>query len=289
MLQTTETSLRIPRFFKLRQIITYQPREITIMDLRRQGILNEIEILKPTNKSIIYENQENIDKEVVHALSDRKIINIMVLSKTQSGKTGSMCATINYFLEDRSNYIPVENIYIITGYSSIEWKSQTIESMPESLEKRVYHRSDLPNTLSTEIKQKKNILIITDEIQIAAKNTQTLIKSFSKAGLLNKESLYERDIKVLEYTATPDGTVYDHMSWRDASKKILAREGRGYIDSYDLLTQGRVFQFADLCGYDPEDETPLYVINNIMEIKELLTKYDNPMYHIIRTKNRRVT
>ena len=79
----------------------------------------------------------------------------MVLSKTQSGKTGSMCATINYFLEDRSNYIPVENIYIITGYSSIEWKSQTIERMPESLEKRVYHRSDLPNTFSTEIKQKK--------------------------------------------------------------------------------------------------------------------------------------
>ena len=118
----------------------------------------------------------------------------MVLSKTQSGKTGSMCATISYFLEDRSNYIPVENIYIITGYSSIEWKSQTIERMPESLEKRVYHRSDLPNTFSTEIKQKKNILIIMDEIQIAAKNTQTLIKSFSKAGLLNKESLYEREI-----------------------------------------------------------------------------------------------
>ena len=43
----------------------------------------------------------------------------MVVSKTQSGKTGSMCATIKQYLEDTSNLIPIENIYIITGIVNI--------------------------------------------------------------------------------------------------------------------------------------------------------------------------
>ena len=51
----------------------------------------------------------------------------MVVAKTQSGKTGSMCATIKQYLEDSSNLIPIENIYIITGLSSCEWKEQTKE------------------------------------------------------------------------------------------------------------------------------------------------------------------
>jgi len=29
--------------------------------------------------------------------------------------------------------------------------------------------------------------------------------------LLNKSKLYENDIKIIEYTATPDGTIYDLM------------------------------------------------------------------------------
>ena len=65
----------------------------------------------------------------------------MLLSKTQSGMTGSMLATIKQYLEDSSNLIPIENIYIITGLSSCEWKIQTRERMPESIQKRVFHSS----------------------------------------------------------------------------------------------------------------------------------------------------
>ena len=123
-------------------------------------MLNDIEVLKITHKSVIYKNQEKIAYDVVNAFTDRNIIKIMVLSKTQSGKTGSMCATIKQYLDDINNLIPIENIYIIAGHSSIEWKTQTIDRMPDSLHKRVFHRAELPTTFATEIKQKKNILII---------------------------------------------------------------------------------------------------------------------------------
>ena len=80
-----------------RQTIDYSANDKLVMRLKRQNMLNDIEVLKITNKSVIYENQETIAYDVVNAFQDKNIINIMVLSKTQSGKTGSMCATIKQY------------------------------------------------------------------------------------------------------------------------------------------------------------------------------------------------
>ncbi len=268
-----------------RVLCEYSFEEQEIMKRRKANILNEIEILKLTRKSIIHNNQEIIALKVVTAFKNKKIINIMVLSKTQSGKTGSMIASIKQYLEDTSNSIPIENIYIITGLSSCEWKEQTKERMPESIQARVYHRDELPNTFVDEIKDKKNILIIMDEIQVAAKKGQTIYKTFENAGLLNKQKLYENDIKILEYTATPDGTIYDLVKWKDASSKILADVGEGYVSSYDLLRSGRVKQFKDLCGYNKDTKTvDEIVFRNIQELKNDIDNYEFPLYHIIRTK-----
>ena len=263
-------------------------------DLPQQGIMKndkkiillQLDNLRLKGKSVIFENQEIIASKVVSAFKNRKIINIMVVSKTQSGKTGSMCATIKQYLEDTSNLIPIENIYIITGLSSCEWKEQTKERMPESMQSRVFHRCELPNTFVDEIIDKKNQLIIMDEIQVAAKKGQTIYQTFKNAGLLNKSKLYENDIKILEYTATPDGTIYDLMKWNDASTKILADVGDGYISSYDLLQMGRVKQYKELCGYDKETgEVDEEVFENIQEIKNDIDNYSSPLYHIIRTRN----
>ena len=269
-----------------RVLCDYDLQQQIIMKLRKQNIINELEILKLTGKSIIFENQEEIGSKVVTAFKNRKIINIMVLSKTQSGKTGSMCATIKQYLEVSSNLIPIENIYIITGLSSCEWKEQTKERMPESIQKRVFHRCELPKTFVDEIKDKKNILIIMDEIQVAAKKGQTIYKTFNNAGLLNKSKLYENDIKILEYTATPDGTIYDLMKWGDSSTKILGEAGVSYISSYNLLEMGRVKQYKELCRCDKEtDKIDKEVFENIKEIKNDIDNYKISLYHIIRTKS----
>jgi len=257
------------------------------INLNKTVINAQLEFLIHIGKLVIFENQEIIASKVVSMFKDRKLINIMVISKTQSGKTGSMCATIKYYLEDSSNLIPIENIYIITGLSSCEWKEQTKERMPECIQKRVFHRCELPITFVDEIKDKKNILIIMDEIQVAAKKGQTIYKTFQNAGILNKSNLYKNDIKIIEYTATPDGTIYDLMKWNDASDKILAVVGDGYISSFDLLQMGRVKQYKELCSYqkDTSDVDDKEVFKNIQEIKNDIDKYTNPLYHIIRTKN----
>jgi len=228
---------------------SYSLLEQDIMKLKKQNILNELEVLKLTGKVVTFENQKIIALKVITAFKNRQIINIMVVSKTQSGKTGSMCATIKQYLEESSNLIPIENIYIITALSSCEWKEQTKERMPESIQNRVFHRSELSNTFIDEIKNRTNLLIIMDEIQIAAKKNQTIYKTFEKAGLLDIETLYKKDIKILEYSATPDGTIHDLMEWKQASTKILAEPGDGYVSAYNLLQTGRVKQYKNLCGY----------------------------------------
>jgi dUTPase len=47
-----------------------------------------------TGESIVYENQEKIASDVVETFANNEILNVMVVSRTQSGKTGAMCATI---------------------------------------------------------------------------------------------------------------------------------------------------------------------------------------------------
>jgi hypothetical protein len=238
--------------------------------------MSEFNIGIRTKKSIIFENQELIGKKINNTFQNRKIVNIMVISKTQSGKTGSMCATIKEMLNDTNNLIPTENIYIITGLSSCEWKEQTKERMPNSINKNVFHRGDLNkiNKFVNDIKDKNNILIIMDEIQIAVQTKQTIYNTFKKAGLLDIQQLYLRDIKILEYTATPDGTIYDLMKWKHVSVKILGNVGNGYVSSYKLYELNKIKQFKNLD--DPK---------NILEIKMDIDNYNNNyLYHIIRIK-----
>jgi hypothetical protein len=253
------------------------------MKLKNKNILNELEILKLTGKLVIFENQEIIASNVVNAFKNRKIINIMVVSKTRSGKTGSICATIKQYLEDTSNLIPIENIYIITGLSRREWNEKTKERMPEIIQTRVFHRCELPNTFVDEIKDKQNILIIMNDIQVCKAKMAKIYKTFNNAGLLNKIKLYKNDIKILEYTtSTPFGTIYDLMKWNDASSKILADVGDGYISSFNLLQMGRVKQYKELCGYNNDTgEVDEEVFENIQEIKNDIDNYCNPLYHII--------
>ena len=104
-------------------------------------------------------------------------------------------------LKDYENILSTDNIYILTGYSAVEWKEQTKLRLPDYLAARVFHRSDLNKIFTDEMKNKSKVLIIMDEIQIASMKEQSIYKSFRDSNLLDKQQLYERDIKI---AATPN-------------------------------------------------------------------------------------
>ena len=264
-----------------RSIIQYSEKEKKIIKLEKGQVLSQIEVNQLNNTSVIYPNQEECSKLIVNNLLNKKIIHTIVLALTQSGKTGCMIALIKNFIE--KFIIPVYNIYIITGLSSNEWTEQTKDRVPEKLQKNIYHRNKLDNFVK-DIKNKKNVLVIMDEIQVAAKNEQTIYKSFQKAGFYDKAYLLKNDIKIVEFTATPDGTIIDIDDWGEHSKTIIMEPGEGYTSCFDLMNQNRVFQYKDLCGYNKKTRLINHelVKKNIKEIKEEIEKFKEARYHIIR-------
>ncbi len=260
-----------------REQIIYTENQIDDIIDDQEIINRELKKLRRKGTSIIYPNQDATANKIMETFINREVVNIMVIAKTQSGKTGTMCATIQKFMNttDESLMIPRDNIYIITGLSSCEWKKQTKERLPGSIQNNVYHRGDLLKTFINEVKQKKNVLIIMDEIQIASNYQQTIYKTFLDGKFLNGNTLYENDIKILEFTATPDGTLYDLNLWGNGARKILAQPPSTYISSYDIYQKGNMKQYRNLSA--KEDYEIYYE-----ELKNDIESFDTPMYHIIR-------
>lgn len=270
-----------------RQTIGYDANAREIMELEKQTILSQIKLGILRGTSFIHDNQRQMGSTLTSMLMDRKLINIMIVALTQSGKTGCMIALIKYYLHHPDNTIPIENIYILTSLSSKAWMKQTKSRMPDSLQDRVYHRNNLTTKFVEDIKGKQNCLVIMDEIQIAAKKGQTLNKTFEKACFYDLQFLLKNDIKIIEFTATPDGTIYDVDQWGEHSAKITMEPGEGYTSCFDLLKSGRVKEYKDLCSYDKKTEKCDHKITdkNITEIKTDIDGFQKPMYHIIRTPN----
>jgi hypothetical protein len=256
-----------------RVLPTYTEEEMKRYTLFNKAIDLKFKLLSKNNPSNkIHSNQKAIAKQIVQNFQQNNLINQMVVSPTQSGKTGIVCETIRLLINAIT--IPANNIYIITGLSSIEWKNQTKERIPEFFANRVFHRNDLGGKFKEDIKDKENVFIIMDEIQVASAKEQTIHKVFQELGFMNLEIIFKKDVKFLEITATPNGTIYDLMKWGDnLSSKIIVNPPKEYTSCFKLLDQDRVKQYQD------------YSIDSLKELKDTIDSvYSTPRYHIIRGK-----
>ena len=243
---------------------------------------SQMQLLSIDKKSIVHRNQRICSQTIISEFeANPKLLMVMAVGKTQSGKTGVMYACIQDFTEPdhlSGNHVPVHNIYLITGLSSTQWKEQTKDRIPGILSENIFHRPELKTKFMESIRGKKNILILMDEVQIACGKTQTLAKEFEEIGLLDIQFLMENDIKIVEFSATPNGTLRDCKYWGDHSKIVKVNPGKGYVGCSELLSNGRIRDCKELCDNGG-------AIENILEIKAVIEeKFLTPRYHIIRTK-----
>ena len=263
-----------------------------LQDAYKSEFESQLKIMKQKKLYTSYENQKQCSENIVQTfLTNQNIISIMVLALTQSGKTGLIVEIINTFY-NTINPVPKENIFIITGLSDCDWKKQTSKRVPSCLRERVYHRNNLlgKKGFVSEIKNKKNILIIIDELQIAAKENQTINRAFEETGLMDKETLLENDVKIVQLTATPDGAIYDHRQWgvHSESKKLLP--GKNYVGCYDLYLQNRCYESKSLFCINKdrtysEDETLKHTNEYVNTVLDLEAIQEKKLYHIVRIDN----
>lgn len=239
----------------------------------------------------IFPSQDHFGEEISKIFLDRSMLSILALALTQSGKTGSMLGVIKHCLATPSLALPLSYIFIITGYSSVQWADQTRDRFPPEMTDQIFHRNQLAAFVKR-VQGKTNVLIIIDEVQIAFGEDQSVHNAFKQACIMDKEDLYKKDVKIVQFTATPRNT--EPFKSSSFSKIIFMMPPPGYISVFQLLETNRVRVYKDLVGVlenqdytnvnwkDPKTSVSVNpaVYENIKEIAEYM---DEPKYHIIRT------
>ena len=260
-----------------RATIKYDNTESLIIQMKSNIIAQQMEIKHLQGVNEIHNNQEECGKQISNLFGDKKIVSCLVYGMTQTGKTGCMCSLIKNYVAKYE--IPSENIYILGGLSDTEWEKDTKERMPQSMAAQVIHRAKLTKKfVDDEIRGKKNVLIIIDEIQLACQDGQTLNRIFKDSGFYDLDFLMDNDVKFVQFSATPDAHIDDIACWGAHSAKVKLEPGRGYYGAQQALEQGRVKQFKNLTD-----------IKNVRALKSVIDEnyHNKPLYHLIRVPNTR--
>ena len=260
---------------KQRTDVEYTRKEKISIARKLQILSLQIEDKSDDGINTIFDNQDNCGLEICKVFKNKSIINCLVYGMTQTGKTGCMTSLIQHYC--LSELIPIDNIYIITGLSDAEWKKDTKNRMPDSINSRVFHRANLSKTFFRDIREKQNSLIIMDEIQIACEENQTIHKTFKDCGFYDLYFLLENDIKLIQFSATPDGNMNDILDWKHHSAKVKLEPGEAHYGPKEAVEQNRVKQFKDLTNID-----------NVEELKkDIETNFKTHRYNLIRVPNKR--
>ena len=238
--------------------------------------LKVIELDRP-----IYDHQRKAAEEIFRRFEDNpNLLNVMCVALMQSGKTGILVAFIHMYIRyKKTNPIPIENIFIITNTSSVDWVNQTKERVPQCIHNNIYHHADLQKLFDRlqNMEDISNIMICLDEPQVASLIDQKLAKLMKDCGIFTKEERLKRDIKMVEVSATPNATLKSVQDWGEEYSNVLpVAPAEGHIGYETLKRNNQIRQFKNLVG--PEN------VNNIREIKHEMQKYKSNRYHLVRLK-----
>ena len=233
------------------------------------------DILNMYQKSC-FENQKQFGRDIVKAFDDLRVLNVLAIAPTQSGKTGSMLATIFEFTRPdfitvNNMRVSINNVFIFTTHSSREWLLQTQKRFPGIMKDQIFHRNQHKHFIKR-VQNIQNALIIVDECHIASKVEQTLFNTYKILNFYDIEYLYKNNIKLLHFTATPN-ILTQHLedTWKKSAKVIYMDVPEKYI-SHDYYTQNnQILQAKPLLNNK----------DNILEILQYMGQ--EPAFHIIRT------
>jgi hypothetical protein len=232
-----------------------------------------------------YDNQKQFASLISNQyLNNPKLIHTLAVAPTQSGKTGSMLATIYQFINDTRLNLPLQNIFIFTAHSSKEWLIQTRQRFPEALHNNILHRNNYKQIIH-KLHNLTNVLIIIDELQIAVSPYKTIHKLFTHIGIYDISHALRNNIKILSFTATPNFIPQHLQHWGPHSSTVFMNVPDNYISHSHLFKTNRLLQSKPLHSPTQSiDDTilPTDISDNIFQIFNHIS-YTKPVYHIIRT------
>jgi hypothetical protein len=251
--------------------------------------LNEVKLKRGEDKELVYENQKDAAVEICRELFDKGKTIVTLIAEPQVGKTGAFLETAFLACTHPSDthIVDPSNIFIITGMSDNDWHKQTKDDMLEPFKRRVYHRGrlntqDRQDGFYTSLAHAKNALLIFDECHIGNGKEHQISVMLRDLGLLNLSVLKERNIKILDVSATPGATLNDTLTWGEKNHSaIILKSSSAYTGFRHFIADKRLHE-----SYDLTDEKELEKLVTFVR-----TTYTQPLWHVIRlpSKSRKNT
>jgi hypothetical protein len=247
--------------------------------------------MKRSSRYVSYENQTSTAVGICNMFNNLSVVIQMVIGYTQSGKTGCMVELIDQMTKNTDKPISTQNIFVITGLSSTEWKKQTIERFPECMKVHIFHNGELEK-FKTAVAGKQNVLIIVDEAHMASKKEQTMTRIFKELNW-KLDYMMENDIKLVQFSATPDGLVFalKCSKWPKQHYSITRiTPGSGYFGAKQMNEREQLKQIKNIYGRSSKngkwinDEVREHCLANISEILHDQLSFQEPRYLVVRIR-----
>lgn len=218
-------------------------------------------------------------------LYQRNNVWVHVAAPMQSGKTGVMVTLTRLVMQHRQLDVDPKRMFVFTGMSDNDWRTQTRSRFPTHVRPNIFHRSGVNRICQALWKlrgteaQLRNVLLFIDESHIATKKDHTPRAIYETlAQLCPRDQWAANNIRIVTVSAT------------DPAKVITIREDDGFpcrvvrletTDSYQSIeTMVRDGRMRPIHG-DAHTPTAIALMRPVIE------GYDRPRYHIIRAAHRK--
>lgn len=197
-------------------------------------------------KQLIYPNQAEAACECITHFENGKLL-VMLVAQPGTGKTGTALEILRMSAvhPDDDKCVKTSNIHVISGMNDTDWRDQFQDKLLDAFKQNVRHRSAISKSADT-IAQIRNGLILTDECHIASDKNMTVSKVIRGAGLTDINVVRDRQVRMLEISATPEAESWDIESWGDKAEVVRLMPGPSYKGFEVMLSEHRIRQAEPL-------------------------------------------
>lgn len=229
--------------------------------------------MKRKGQKYVYPEQKKYSMDILDAFKKGIHLSTFV-APVQWGKTGVILSLIHECCTSDEIFINPNNVIIMTGMNDNEWKSQTQSRLIHELRPSVHHLYGLNHmVLEPDF---RDALIIIDECQIANREDQSIRKMFIRNKLFDIKFLKERNIRIVQTSATPDNVLVDAREYSDDEHYCS-------IVNIDFNDPNRSYKFfTDIDNDHLKESMDLSLLSNVEELFNDITSFKKARWHIIR-------
>ena len=221
----------------------------------------------------IFHDQKIVGKEILRKFTSKTLITLC--APPQWGKTG-----VSLYVSYKLSLQKIQHVFYLTGMSDKTWVDQTKERVLSIWKDNIYHRNTLHRFKNRlfDLKGKqndKNILIIIDECHIANKTDNMLSEIVEELGIKDIDELKEKNIKILQISATPSNALIDAEKWKENHCKVVPVLSPHYVSFHTFMDDERMKSPYELSDFR---QAELFI--------DHFDRFPNQRYHFVRISSK---